>query len=61
VFASGQDYKSVDGTVAAGQLAPAVYTLNIRTGREEYEVRVVFSAGNVRGGLLNRRWDQFGP
>ena len=47
VFASGQGYSSVHGTVAAGQLAPAVYTSSIRTGQEEYEVRLVFSAGNV--------------
>jgi hypothetical protein len=47
VFASGQGYSSVHGTIAAGQLAPAVYTTSIRTGQEEYEVRMVFSGGNV--------------
>ncbi len=47
VFASGQGYSSVHGTIAAGQLAPAVYTSSIRTGQEEYEVRLVFSGGNV--------------
>ena len=47
VFASGQGYSSVQGTIAAGQLAPAVYTLSIRSGQEEYEVRLVFSGGNV--------------
>jgi hypothetical protein len=36
----------VHGTIAAGQLAPAVYTTSIRTGQEEYEVRMVFSGGN---------------
>jgi Protein of unknown function (DUF3108) len=47
VFASGQGYSSVQGTIAAGQLAPAVYTLSIRSGQEEYEVRLVFNGGNV--------------
>jgi hypothetical protein len=47
VFASGQGYSSVQGTIAAGQLAPAVYTSSIRTGQEEYEVRLEFSGGNV--------------
>jgi hypothetical protein len=47
VFASGQGYSSVHGTVAAGQLAPAVYVSSIRTGQEEYEVRMVFSGSNV--------------
>jgi hypothetical protein len=47
VFASGQGYSSVHGTIAAGKLAPAVYTTSIRTGQEEYEVRMVFSGGNV--------------
>jgi len=47
VFASGQGYSSVHGTIAAGKLAPAVYTTSIRTGQEEYEVRMMFSGGNV--------------
>jgi hypothetical protein len=47
VFASGQGYSSVHGMVTAGQLAPAVYTTSIRTGQEEYEVRLVFSGANV--------------
>jgi uncharacterized protein DUF3108 len=47
VFASGQGFSSVHGTVGTGQLAPAVYTSSIRSGPEEYEVRMVFSGGKV--------------
>jgi hypothetical protein len=47
VFANGQGYSSVHGIIVEGQLAPAVYTSSIRTGQEEYEVRLVFSGGNV--------------
>jgi hypothetical protein len=47
VFASGQGYSSVQGRIAAGKLAPTVYTTSIRTGQEEYEVRMEFSGDNV--------------
>ena len=47
VFASGQGYSGVHGSIAAGKLAPTVYTTSIRTGQEEYEVRMEFSGGNV--------------
>jgi hypothetical protein len=47
VFASGQGYSSVHGRIAGGKLAPTVYTTSIRTGQEQYEVRMEFSAGNV--------------
>ena len=47
VFASGQGFSSVHGRIAAGKLAPTVYTTSIRTGQEEYEVRMEFSGDNV--------------
>ena len=47
VFASGQGQSAVRGSVAAGQLVPAVYTSSIQSGQEAYEVRLVFSGGNI--------------
>jgi len=47
VFARGDGRSAVRGTVAAGQLVPAIYTSSIHTGQEDYQVRLVFSGGNV--------------
>ena len=47
VFAAGQGHAAVRGTVAAGQLVPTSYTSTVRSGQEDYEVRMVFSGGNV--------------
>jgi hypothetical protein len=47
VFASGEGRSAVRGTVAGGELIPAIYTSNIHSGQEDYEVRLVFSGRNV--------------